>query len=62
MTVAAGDEASHAWTAGATERLLDLLAVVPSGPLAMSADFAGLVETSSSIGEAGSERRPVQAA
>ena len=55
MTVAAGDEASHAWTAGATERLLDLLAVVPSGPLAMSADFAGLVETSSSIGEAGSE-------
>ena len=47
----AGGDAADAWTAAATEHLLDLLAVVPSGPLAMSPDFTGLVETSTSIGE-----------
>ena len=40
------------WTADATARLLDVLAVVPTGPLAMSPDFDDLVETSTSLGEA----------
>jgi dipeptidase D len=44
--------ATDAWTNDATAELLDLVAVVPSGPLAMSPDFAGLVETSTSVGEA----------
>jgi dipeptidase D len=46
--------AAHAdpWTAEATTRLLDVIALVPTGPLAMSPDFDGLVETSSSLGEA----------
>ena len=47
--------AAAAWTAGASARLLDLLALLPVGPLAMSADFAGLVETSSSVGVAGTD-------
>ena len=51
IAVTAGGDAADAWTATATEHLLDLLAVVPSGPLAMSPDFTGLVETSTSIGE-----------
>ena len=45
-------DATDAWTELATTRLLDALAVVPTGPLAMSPDFAGLVETSTSLGEA----------
>jgi dipeptidase D len=51
VTVGPGD-ATDAWTEDATTRLLDALAVVPTGPLAMSPDFAGLVETSTSLGEA----------
>jgi dipeptidase D len=51
ITVTTSADAADAWTAAATERLLDLLAIVPSGPLAMSPDFTGLVETSTSIGE-----------
>ncbi|HYI20911.1 MAG TPA: beta-Ala-His dipeptidase [Solirubrobacteraceae bacterium] len=47
--------AAAAWTAGASARLLDLLALLPAGPLAMSADFDGLVETSSSVGVAGTD-------
>jgi dipeptidase D len=50
-----GDEAAaaaDAWTREATERLLDAVALVPSGPLAMSTTVPGLVETSSSLGEA----------
>jgi dipeptidase D len=43
--------AANAWTEDATQNVLDLVAVVPSGPLAMSPDFGGLVETSNSIGE-----------
>jgi dipeptidase D len=43
------------WTADATARLLDVLAVVPTGPLAMSPDFDKLVETSTSLGEAVTE-------
>ena len=51
VAVTTSGDAADAWTAAATEHLLDLLAVVPSGPLAMSPDFTGLVETSTSIGE-----------
>jgi dipeptidase D len=50
-----GDAAADAWTEGATARLLDVVAVVPTGPLAMSPDFDGLVETSTSLGEAATE-------
>ena len=41
-------------TRGATRapRLLDAIALVPTGPLAMSPDFDDLVETSTSLGEA----------
>jgi dipeptidase D len=42
--------ASEAWTDEATRRLLDVVALVPSGPLAMSAEFDGVPETSSSLG------------
>ena len=44
--------AGGAWTAEASGRLLDLIALLPAGPLAMSPDFPGLVETSSSVGVA----------
>ena len=50
-SAAAGD----AWTESATRTLLDVVAVVPTGPLAMSPDFDGLVETSTSLGEATTE-------
>ncbi len=40
------------WTDDATTRLLDAVALVPTGPLAMSPDFDDLVETSTSLGEA----------
>jgi dipeptidase D len=54
LTVLVGAEApaADAWTAAATSTLLDAVALVPAGPLAMSPDFDGLVETSSSLGEA----------
>jgi dipeptidase D len=52
FTVARAAQAADAWTEQGTAGLLDLVAVVPSGPLAMSADFPGLVETSTSVGEA----------
>jgi dipeptidase D len=55
FTVTASGEAVDAWTTDATAALLDLVAVVPSGPLAMSPDFQGLVETSTSVGEAVTE-------
>jgi dipeptidase D len=48
-------ESADAWTESGTRALLDLLAVVPSGPLAMSAAFDGLVETSTSLGQAVSD-------
>jgi hypothetical protein len=50
VTVAGAAEAPDAWTEGGTRSVLDLVAVVPSGPLAMSPDFEGLVETSTSVG------------
>jgi dipeptidase D len=52
VTVSGAAAAPVAWTGEATNVLLDLIAVVPSGPLAMSPDFPGLVETSTSVGEA----------
>ncbi len=55
VTVESADRAADAWTEAATATLLDLVALVPTGPLAMSPDFDGLVETSSSLGEATTE-------
>jgi dipeptidase D len=52
LTAATAPDASDAWSEDGTATLLDLVAVVPSGPLAMSCDFQGLVETSTSVGEA----------
>lgn len=40
------------WTHDATTRLLDAVALVPTGPLAMNQEFDDLVETSTSLGEA----------
>jgi dipeptidase D len=51
VTVTAATSAADAWTEDGTRTVLDLVAVVPSGPLAMSPDFGGLVETSTSVGE-----------
>ncbi|HET6850246.1 MAG TPA: beta-Ala-His dipeptidase [Gaiellales bacterium] len=47
--------AQDAWSVEDTGALLDAVAVIPTGPLAMSPDFAGVVETSSSLGEATTE-------
>ena len=47
--------AADAWTDDGTATLLDVVALVPTGPLAMSPDFEGLVETSTSLGEACTE-------
>jgi dipeptidase D len=44
--------ASDRWPEATTSVLLDAVALIPSGPLAMSPDVPGLVETSSSLGEA----------
>ena len=52
VTVEAADAASDAWTEDGTAALLDVVALVPTGPLAMSPDFDDLVETSTSLGEA----------
>jgi dipeptidase D len=56
VTVTGAAAAADAWTQDGTRTLLDLVAIVPSGPLAMSPDFAGLGETSTSIGAAGTDR------
>jgi dipeptidase D len=52
LVVAGADAAPDPWSPEATARVLDAVALVPSGPLAMSPDVPGLVETSSSLGEA----------
>jgi dipeptidase D len=49
------EAAAEPWTTEATTRMLDSIALVPTGPLAMSPDFDGLVETSTSLGEAVTE-------
>jgi hypothetical protein len=55
VTVTGAAAAADTWTEDATRTLLDLLAIVPSGPLAMSPDFGGIVETSTSVGEAATD-------
>jgi dipeptidase D len=55
ISVADAPAAPDAWTEQATARLLDAIALVPTGPLAMSPDFDDLVETSTSLGEATTE-------
>ncbi|HET6683171.1 MAG TPA: beta-Ala-His dipeptidase [Gaiella sp.] len=52
IVVGPADAAADPWSAKATARLLDAVALVPTGPLAMSPDFDDLVETSTSLGEA----------
>lgn len=52
VTVGSADASGDAWTEQGTTKLLDAIALVPTGPLAMSPDFAGLVEMSTSLGEA----------
>jgi dipeptidase D len=55
LTVEAAEAPTDPWTEDASARLLDAIALVPTGPLAMSPDFDGLVETSTSLGEAQTE-------
>ena len=56
ITVAPADAADgDAWAAADSARILDLVAAIPVGPLAMSAAFPGVVETSSSLGVARTE-------
>ena len=52
VTVAAAPAAGDAWTEDGTAALLDAIALVPTGPLALSLEFAGVTETSTSLGEA----------
>jgi dipeptidase D len=52
IEVSTTEASTEPWSDEATVRMLDVLAVVPTGPLAMSPDFDGLVETSTSLGEA----------
>ena len=52
VTVDSAEAAAEPWTGAATTTLLDAVALVPTGPLAMSPDFDDLVETSTSLGEA----------
>jgi dipeptidase D len=46
------DSAVDAWSDENTGRLLDVVALVPSGPLSMSTELGGGVETSTSLGVA----------
>lgn len=52
VSVAPAEASVAPWDAETTEKLLDAIAIVPTGPLAMSPDFDDLVETSTSLGEA----------
>src|SRR3954469_11572306 len=52
VSVEAAETSDDAWTEAGTAALLDAVALVPTGPLAMSPDFDDLVETSTSLGEA----------
>jgi dipeptidase D len=52
VTVSPAEPSDGPWTDEATTRLLDAIALVPTGPLALSPDFDDLVETSTSLGEA----------
>ena len=55
VTVESAADAGGRLDGEATRTLLDVVALVPTGPLAMSPDFDGLVETSTSLGEATTE-------
>ena len=55
IDIAPADEPELPWTDEGTTRLLDAIALVPTGPLALSPDFDDLVETSTSLGEATTE-------
>jgi dipeptidase D len=46
------DASEPPWDDAATKTMLDAVALVPTGPLALSPDFDDLVETSTSLGEA----------
>ena len=52
VDVAPAEGSADPWTAAGTASLLDAVALVPTGPLALSPDFDDLVETSTSLGEA----------
>jgi dipeptidase D len=55
VSVGAAEASTDPWDDETTERLLDAIALVPTGPLALSPDFDDLVETSTSLGEAFTE-------
>jgi len=55
IDVASVEGSADPWTDAATAKLLDAVALVPTGPLALSPDFDDLVETSTSLGEATTE-------
>jgi dipeptidase D len=55
VTLGDADGATDAWSEATTAKMLDAIALVPTGALAMSPDFDGLVETSTSLGEAVTE-------
>lgn len=52
VEAADGDAPASAWSIHDTRRMLDAIMLVPTGPLVMSQSIDGLVETSSSLGEA----------
>jgi dipeptidase D len=52
IAVSEVESSESPWTDAGTAALLDAVALVPTGPLAMSPDFDDLVETSTSLGEA----------
>jgi dipeptidase D len=52
VAVSEAESSESPWTDAGTAALLDAVALVPTGPLAMSPDFDDLVETSTSLGEA----------
>jgi dipeptidase D len=52
IAVTGADASEEPWTDVATAALLDAIALVPTGPLALSPDFDDLIETSTSLGEA----------
>ncbi len=55
VEVAPAEAVADAWGADDSARFLDLVGALPSGPLGMSADFPGVVETSTSVGRAETE-------
>ena len=55
IDVASVEGSADPWTDAGTASLLDAVALVPTGPLALSPDFDDLVETSTSLGEATTE-------